>query len=68
MTAIDPTNSNTPGAGASPGPSSPAPYKPGDMSSDSGWGAFESYLGPKNFEVFKANVCRSKGRKKSPTS
>lgn len=59
MTTIDPTNNGPSGVGASSGSDTPPPYSPGDMSSANGWGSFEKFLGPKDFNVFKANVCKA---------
>jgi hypothetical protein len=59
MTTVDPTNGGANSVGSAQGADDPPPYSPGDISSSSGWGAFENYLGPKDFHVFKNNMCKA---------
>ncbi len=44
-------------------PSAPPPYYTAAdsalASQDSGWGAYEKFLGPKGYAQFKANVCNA---------
>jgi hypothetical protein len=59
MSEVTPTGnqgaSNTP---ADTNQNTGATYSPGDFSSGSGWGKFESYLGKENFAKFKSNLCQ----------
>lgn len=59
MTTVDPTNNTPFGASNPSGPGSPPPYSQNDTASTTGWDKFKNYLGPKNYAVFQANVCKA---------
>ncbi len=61
MATIDPTNGGATGSQGASGSDAPPPYSPGDTTSASGWGAFETFLGPKDFNMFKNNMCKAIG-------